>query len=223
MEGFEGGVMEEVGKGMPGTGAISGYFRTPKIEFTKQMPVGYLTGSDGGWVTLREHFISLGYKCTRELPSPPINYQGTLIDVNRVQGTWIINPHRIQLDDQWLASTHRTSGFWCAEFMGTELNADISGGPSEALYDKALLSPEEIEAVKGFEVENMGTFSVPDAERLLDRFEQEGIAHEVNRDKDAGWHPDPYFVHGKARLIEIWVATGDVERADAIIREDQKV
>jgi hypothetical protein len=223
-EAFEGKVMEDTTEGVPGTGAITGYFRTPKIEFTKQMPVGYFRREDGSWITMREHFISAGYKCENELPSPTINYQGTFIDANRVQGTWIINPHRIQLDDQWLFSRQRTSGFWCAEFMGTELSTDISGGPSEALYDKSLLSPQELEAVKNFEVENMGMFSVPDAERILRRFEQEGIVYEINRDENAGWSTDPYSTFGgMARLIEIWVATRDLERADAIIRGDDKV
>lgn len=77
--------------------------------------------------------------------------------------------------------------------------------------------------MKSFEVENMGAFSVPDADRILSRFEQEGIAFEINRNQGAGRSTDPYSARGTARLIEIWVDIGEVERASEIIHGDAKV
>ena len=56
---FTGTGTEDAPEGLPGTGVIDGYFTTPKIVFTKQMPVGYGVNADGHRVTLREYVISV--------------------------------------------------------------------------------------------------------------------------------------------------------------------
>jgi len=81
---FAGTVTEDAPVGMPGVGRIDGFFEWPTIEFTKQMPVGYIAKPDGGRMTLREYFIEQGHACENELPSPPIFYRGTFLDANRV-------------------------------------------------------------------------------------------------------------------------------------------
>ena len=83
---FEGFLTEDQPQGVPGTGTADGYFGWPKIEFTKQMPVGYIRREDGTRVTFREYLTGNGQPCEHELPSPPILYQGTLLDGNRMQG-----------------------------------------------------------------------------------------------------------------------------------------
>jgi hypothetical protein len=78
---------------MAGTGAVDGYYKSPRIEFTKQMPVGYVIGSDGHWMTLREYLIAEGFPRKTRAPVAPIFYLGNLLDANRMPGTWII--HRL--------------------------------------------------------------------------------------------------------------------------------
>src|SRR5579871_2098200 len=92
---FTGSVREDPPQGTPGIGAIEGYFNSPKIEFTKQMPVGYVNGPDGVRMSMREFILANGHKCEHDLPSATILYQGTFHDTDRVQGTWIINPWQI--------------------------------------------------------------------------------------------------------------------------------
>ena len=72
LEHFTGTVTEDAPEGMPGTGVIDGYYQAPTIEFTKQMPVGYVAGPDGSRMTIREYVITQGHKCEHELPSSPI-------------------------------------------------------------------------------------------------------------------------------------------------------
>jgi hypothetical protein len=54
---FTGSVTEDAPPGNPGTGTLDGYFSHPKIEFTKQMPVGQVIKEDGTRITVREHLI----------------------------------------------------------------------------------------------------------------------------------------------------------------------
>ncbi len=39
---FTGSVVEDAPYGTPGAGTVDGYYKSPTIEFTKQMPVGYI-------------------------------------------------------------------------------------------------------------------------------------------------------------------------------------
>ena len=57
---FTGTVLDDPARGMPGTGAIEGYFSFPRVEFTKQMPVCYVVTPDGRNITLREFLIEQG-------------------------------------------------------------------------------------------------------------------------------------------------------------------
>jgi hypothetical protein len=228
MEHFSGSVTEDAPQGTPGTGTVDGYFNSPTIEFTKQMPVGYITGPDGIRMTLREHILAEGHKCERDLPSSPILYQGIFLDTNRVQGTWIINPWRIPLQGGLSFSTVQTSGFWCAEFVTADAKVDPTGGPTEPLFDKTLLSPRELEDVEGVAFRRLGKFNVADAEKFLERFGQEDIRFELKRDDDAMRQMMPITevtggYAGTAQMIEIFVHPNDEEKAVEIVGEDNKV
>ncbi len=170
LEHFTGTVNEDAPQGIPDTGTIDGYFTSPKIEFTKQMPVGYVIGADGARMTLREYILAEGHPCERDLPSAPIFYQGTFLDANRMQGTWIINPQQIPLPGGLKLPGSLVSGFWCAEFISTDIKADPTGGPTAPLFDKTLLSPRELETVEGVAFGSLGKFSVADAEKIMARF-----------------------------------------------------
>src|SRR5271170_2795655 len=146
---FTGSVVEDAPQGTPGTGIIDGYFKSPAIEFTKQMPVGYIIRPDGTRMTLREFFLAEGHACERELPSAPILCQGTFLDTHRVQGTWIISPRQIPLPGNFSYTIPRRAGFWCAEFVTADTKVNPTGGPAEPLFDQTLLSPRELEEVEG--------------------------------------------------------------------------
>jgi hypothetical protein len=228
MEHFTGSVTEDAPQGMPGTGAVDGYFDWPKIEFTKQMPVGYVTGPDGTRMTLREYIVAEGHKCEHDLPSSPIFYQGTFLDTNRVQGTWIINPRRIPLPGGLSFSTEQTSGIWCAEFVTVDAKVNPTGGPTESLFDKTLLTPKELEDVEGVAFRSLGKFNVADAEKYLDRFGQEDIRFELKRDDVAMREMMPLMevtggYSGTAQMIEIFVHPDDEDKAAKITGEDNKV
>lgn len=228
MEHFTGSVTEDAPQGMPGTGIVDGYFKPPTIEFTKQMPVGYIIKPEGPRMTLRKYFLAKGYKCEHDLPSPSIFYQGTFLDTNRVQGTWIINPRRIPLPGGFSFSMARTSGFWCAEFITADTKVDPTGGPTKPLFDKSLLSPRELEDVEGAALRNLGKFNVVDAEEILKRFEQKNIWFEINRDDTAIRQMSPIAsvlggYYGTAKMIEIYVHPEDMAEAEAIIHQDDKV
>src|SRR5260370_17802194 len=72
---FTGGVTDDASGGMPGVGAIEGYFAYPRIEFTKWMPVFYVAAPDGRTISLREYLTEQGHTCDREMPHTPIFYQ----------------------------------------------------------------------------------------------------------------------------------------------------
>jgi hypothetical protein len=228
MEHFTGSVTEDGPQGTPGRGIVDGYFNSPKIEFTKQMPVGYVIRPDGTRMTLREHILAEGYKCEHDLPSSPIFYQGTFLDANRVQGTWIISPQRIPLQGGLSFSTAQTSGFWCAEFVTADTNVDSTGGPTEPLFDKTLLLPRELEDVEGVAFHSLGKFNVADSEKFLERFGQEDIRFELKRDDDAMRQMMPITevtggYAGTAQMIEIFVHPDDEEKAVKIVGENNKV
>jgi hypothetical protein len=221
---FNGSVTEDTPQGIAGTGAVDGYFGSAKIEFTKQMPVGYITGSDGTRKTLREYVVAEGHRCDHDLPSPPIFYQGIFLDMNRVQGIWTIEPRPIPLPGGLSYSPSRTSGFWCAEFVTDDMNADPTGGPRAPLFDKGRLSPQELEDVEGPVLRSMGKFRVADAENFMKRLDQENIRFEIDRDDTAMRQLTPGMTYfGNAKMIEIFVRAEDMVQAVAIIHSDDKV
>jgi len=228
MEHFTGSVTEDAPQGASGTGSVDGYFNSPTIEFTKQMPVGYITGPDGTRMTLREYLLAEGHKCEHDLPSSPIFYQGIFLDANRVQGTWIINPQRIPLLGGLSSTTAQTSGFWCAEFVTADAKVDPTGGPTEPLFDKTLLSSRELEDVEGVAFRSLGKFNIADAEKFLERFGQENIRFELRRDDTAIRQMMPITevtggYGGTAQMIEVFVHPNDEEEAVKIVGEDNKV
>src|SRR5260370_5698514 len=85
-EQFTGSIAEVDPHGTPSTGTVDGYYKSPVIEFTKKMPVGYIMGPDDTLITLREYLIANGHPCDHELPSALIFYRGIFLDTNRVQG-----------------------------------------------------------------------------------------------------------------------------------------
>jgi hypothetical protein len=229
---FTGTVTEDAPDGTPGTGSIDGYFGHPTMEFTKQMPVGYMARPDGVRITLREYFIEHGHACENELPGPPISYEGTFLDANRVQGSWVIKPGRVSLPDGWGCTIRETRGNWCAEFITSDTNATPAGGPKEPFYDKSLLpKPEaatETESGGGSGFPSLGKFNVADAEELLNRFEQANLRFEINRDDSPMRQMSPITAFtggyaGTAQMIEIFVHPDDEAKAVEIIGEDSQV
>ena len=225
---FTGSVAEDPPRGVPGIGVIEGYFSLPKIEFTKRMPVGYLARPDGVLVTLRDYIIAEGHPCEKDLPSPPIFYQGSVLDPNRVQGTWIINQHQITLADGSSISLPRSVGYWCAQFVSADAKIQPTGGPAESLFDKTLLSQQEIEEVDGVVYLGLGQFNVADTEKCLDRFFQEDIRFKLNQNDDAMEQTMPIVEltggnAGTARLVEILVHPDDEKRASEIVAECIKI
>jgi hypothetical protein len=225
---FEGEVADAAPPARSETGTIDGYFNSPKIEFTKQMRVGYITGADGRRMTLREYAMAEGHACERELPSPPIFYQGTLLDANRMQGIWTINAQRIPLPGGQVLPLPQTSGYWCAEFITADAKAGPATGPGESLFDKARLSPRELEAVEGVALRSLGKFVVADAGKLLERFGQENIRFEIKPAVEAMNPTTPVMemtggYAGTTELIEIFVHPEDAEQAEAILHPGEPV
>jgi hypothetical protein len=225
---FSGSVTEDPPHGMPGTGEIDGYFSSLKLEFNKVMPVDYVATPDGSRLTLREFIIAEGHACERELPAAPIFYQGTFLDANRVQGTWIIQARTIRLSDGTPFPTGRASGFWCAEFISSDLKVNPAGGPTEPLFDKTLLSPRELEDVEGAAFLSLGRYNVADSEKFLDQFVQENIRFELKRDDAAMRQMMPIAevtggYAGTAQMIEIFIHPDDEEAAKRIVNEHNKV
>jgi hypothetical protein len=220
-EQFTGSVAEIDPHGMPSTGTVDGYYKSPRIEFTKKMPVGYISGSEDTLITLREYLIANGHPCDHELPSALIFYRGTFLDTNRVQGTWLINPQRFRLPGSDPLITARVSGFWCAEFVTNELKVDPTGGPTGALFDKTLLSPGELEDVEGVPFLSLGKFPVADTGIILERFGQENIRFQINGDDLAMLQMAPTSEnHGgdndTSQMIEVFIHPDDVEKATEI-------
>ena len=225
---FSGTVTEDVPPGTPGTGTVDGFFDHPSFEFTKQMPVGYVIKEGGTRITLREYLIEAGHDCQRELPSAPILYLGTFLDANRVQGTWLMQPVRIPLPGRSVYTLPRQSGYWCAEFVTEDLKANPAGGPPEALFDKARLTPGELEDVEGVPPCSLGKFTVMDAERLIGRLAHAGIQCRFSQDDSAIQEMMPITavtggLGGTAALMEIFVSPDDAAAAQAIQLEDNPV
>ena len=119
-------------------------------------------------------------------------------------------------------------GYWCAEFIGNDTDANPTGGPAEMLFDKTLLSPRELEDVEGTDFKSLGKFNVLDAERCLERFGQEDIRFKLNRDDDAMRQMMPFTevtggYSGTAEMVEIFVHPDDEERAVKILNENTQV
>jgi hypothetical protein len=225
---FEGSVTEDAQRGNPDAGTVDGYFNSPVIEFTKQMPVGYVIGADGGRRTLREHLLAEGHQCEHDLPAAPVFYQGTLLGANRMQGIWTIRAQRIPLARGESFAIPPAAGFWCAEFVSTDVQAGSTGGPTTPLFDKTLLSLRELEAVEGVPFGSLGKFNVADAGKLLERFGQANIRFETRRVDDATNQTTPIMemtggYAGTTEMIEIVVHPEDVEEAKAILLQDDQV
>jgi hypothetical protein len=225
---FTGSVTEDAPPGTPGTGTIDGYFSHPTIEFTKQMPVGYVIKDDGTRIILRENLIESGHACQHELPSPPILYLGTFLDANRVQGTWVMQPLRIALPNRSAFSTPRLAGFWCAVFVTEDLKANPGDGPKEPLFDKSRLSPAELTEVEGLPPCSLGKFNVADADKLIERLAHAGIQCRFRQDDSEQPETMPIMemtggYGGTAAMMEIFVDPDDEARAQEIIGEDNRV
>jgi hypothetical protein len=117
---FTGGVTEDADRGMPGTGAIDGYFSYPRIEFTKRMPVSYVRTVDGRKISLRDFVIEEGQLCEHDVPHRPIFYRGEFPDCNHAQGTWIISAGPIPLGDGRIVKVAESKGSWSMEIAANE-------------------------------------------------------------------------------------------------------
>jgi hypothetical protein len=112
---FTGNVTDDASCGVPGVGAIEGYFSYPRIEFTKRMPVFCVAAPDGRTISLREYLSEQGHTCDRDVPHTPIFYQGEFSNPNRAQGTWIIRAGRVSLGDGKAIEMPETRGVWSIE------------------------------------------------------------------------------------------------------------
>ncbi len=192
------------------------------------MPVGYITKADGGRGTLREYFMEHGHACDKELPSPPISYEGTFLDANRVQGFWVIRPIRVSSPDGWGITLSQTTGLWCAEFVTTDTRARPTTGPQQPFFDKSLLPDPEVLEKANSALHSLGKFPVADAETILKRFEAENIRFEIERDNSAMRQMTPFTAitggyAGTAPMIEIFVHPDDESKAMTIINEGNPV
>ncbi len=225
MSHFTGSVTEDTPQGTPGTGNIDGYFSYPTMEFTKQMPVGYVIKEDGLRITLREHLAARGQVLKQELPGPAILYQGRFLDAIRLQGTWIIQLRRIALPGGESLDMPTGAGYWCAEFVTEDLNVNPTGGPAGELFDKSRLTVQEVSDVEPTAPCSLGTFTVMDAERLIERLAHAGIQCRFSHDDSAMQEMMPFTAvtggyGGTAALMEIFVSPDDEAAAQAIISED---
>jgi hypothetical protein len=225
---FTGNVTEDAPLGTPGVGKVDGFFEWPTIEFIKQMPVGYIAKPDGNRATLREYFMEHGHACENELPSPPISYEGTFLDANRVQGFWVIKPIRVSLPDGMGVTLPQTTGLWCAEFNTTDTKAKPTNGPQQPFFDKSLLPDPEVLAKANSAFHSLGKFPVADAETFLKRFEMDNIRFEIERDNSAMRQMMPFTAitggyAGTAPMIEIFVHLDDEAKAMTIINEGNSV
>jgi len=113
---FTGSVTEQdPAPGVSGSGAIEGYFSSPRIEFRKRMPVCFVALPDGRNISLREYLIAQGHTCERDVPGPPFFYQGEFSGPRRAQGTWIIHAQPIPLGDGRAIPMAETKGTWSIE------------------------------------------------------------------------------------------------------------
>ena len=223
---FDGSVTEDAPSEILGT--VDGYFSSPKIEFTKQMPVGHILGAEGNRMTLRDYAIAAGHPCAHEPPAPPIFYQGTFLDANRVQGTWTINAHQIAAADGSRVSLPGGAGFWCAEFVTADAKDNPTGGPTAPLFDKNRLSPAELETVEGVAYVSLGNFNVADAENIIQLLIRDNIRINVKRDDDAMSQMMPIQemtggYAGTAQMVEIFVHPEDEADARQLLHPEDPV
>jgi hypothetical protein len=225
---FTGTVTEDAALGMPGMGKVDGFFEWPTIEFTKQMPIGYIAGPDGSRMTFREYFIEHGHACEEALPSPPVVYEGTFLDANRVQGLWIIKPIRISLPDGWGITLSQSTGLWCAEFVATDTKATPADAPKQPFFDKSLLPEPDVLTDSNSSFRSVGKFPVADAEKLLKRLRDGDIRFEIGQDDSPMRQMMPFTAGtggyaGTAPIIEVFVHPDDETKAMAIINEGNQV
>ncbi len=109
---FKGVVNESGPNAMPETGAIRGRLSFPFLEFTKIMPIAYLSLSDGTVVSWPEYLRLRNLDGDPKLPHPPIIYKGVFLDTSRAEGVWIIMPGRIPLRDGRALRRIGASGKW---------------------------------------------------------------------------------------------------------------
>ena len=113
---FTGSVTEpDPAPGVSGIGTIEGYFSFPRIEFCKRMPVCFVALPDGRHIGLREYLTEQGQSCERNVPGPPIFYEGEFSDAGRAQGSWIIHAQQIALGDGRTIPMPETKGVWSIE------------------------------------------------------------------------------------------------------------
>ncbi len=209
---FDGTVTDDQPQGLPGTGSVDGHFSTPKIEFTKQMPVGYLV-REGVRMSFKEYLLAEGHPCDHDLPAPAIFYQGTLLDGNRIQGTWTLDQSQPMFRNSKLP-LGQMAGFWCAEFITSDSNASPTGGPTESLFNKSLLSPAELEAVEPAAYVSLEKFNEAEFQVLIERILLTHIRFRTARGDEAG---------EKEPLEEIFVHPDDLAEAKAILHPENEV
>ena len=207
---------------MPGIGQVDGFLDWPGIGFTKQMPIGYIATPGGSRITLREYFIEHGQTCGSEFPSPPIQYKGTFLDANRVQGYWVIRPARVSLPNGWGITLPQSVGLWCAQFSASDADTIPAEAPQQPYFDRTLVpKPEELaDANRPFR--SLGKFSVADAESFVRQFDAQNIRFEMGRDDVSMRAMTPFTAslggyYGTATQIEIYVHPDDETKAKAII------
>jgi hypothetical protein len=216
---FTGNVTEDVARGMPGLGVIDGYFAFPNIEFTKQMPVCYIATPDGQRITLRERLISKGYPCEHDIPHPPIFYEGEFVDANRAEGTWILKAVQIPLPNGEKLPMSEATGIW---FMQME----VFDGQHQSLSTTESQFEEKLKEDSYYR--KLGRYEIPDAERILKRFEQEKIRFQISADNTRMRQMSAvtaslggYF--GAGSLMEIFVHQDDEVKANQILSDIYKV
>lgn len=225
---FSGTVTEDIPDGMPGVGQVDGFLEWPRIEFAKQMPVGYIAKPDGNRITLREYFIEHGHACESELPSPPITYKGRFLDANRVQGYWVIRPTRISLPDGWGVTMPQSASLWCAEFMAGDAKTKTTDAPGQPFFDRTLLPEPEVLTEANSPFRSLGKFTVADAQGFLGQFDAANIRFEIGQDDSPMRRMTPFVAslggcYGTATRIEIYVHPDDEVKARAIINENSQV
>ncbi len=115
---FKGDVTEAGPNTTPGTGTVRGWMSFPRIEFTKEMPVGYTLKPDGSLISIRESIIAQGRPCDEDVAGSEITYRGKFTAPDRAEGVWVIDAAVLPLPgDLWLP-VPLTTGTWKMEFEG---------------------------------------------------------------------------------------------------------
>ncbi|HZI33393.1 MAG TPA: hypothetical protein VFF11_13720, partial [Candidatus Binatia bacterium] len=98
----------------------------------------------------------------------------------------------------------------------------------EALFDKSLLTPEEVADVEGLPPCSLGKFTVADADKLIERLAHAGILCRFSRDDSDMREMMPLAevtggLGGTAAMMEIYVSPDDEARAQEIVGGDNPV